>query len=121
MTLSPRELIACPGPELLQHFVVLMVDADGDIRGFQQRLVERARQLKPSAEALNRADAFFAVRRMFEHMLVIGGRDATIRDLTSTVREALEEAANMRGSHGQPEGNTTSDPPRDPDEDRGAG
>lgn len=98
MTVPPDELATYKGSELCQYLDVFFADRDGEIRGSER--VRREKLFKaPSSEQLNRADIFYAVRRMFERMNQLGGSDRTILDLISTVRSALEEAANIRGHH----------------------
>lgn len=119
MTPHPKDLAEQKGPDLLKLLAVFCEDKDKLLIGSRQ-VREKHFLKRECPDLFNQADIYFATRRLFERMLEIGGRDATIRDLTSTVRNALEEAANMRGQHGKP-ANTTADPPGASDEDSGSG
>lgn len=101
MTARPEELATYKGGELCQYLEVFCTDRDGDIRGSERVRVEKLFK-SASAEQLNRADIFYALRCLFARMNQIGGGDRTVQDLISTVRSALKEAAITRAANGQP-------------------
>jgi hypothetical protein len=107
MTLPPNELAACRGGELCQYIAIFYTDRDGDIRGSERVRVEHFLK-SASEEQLNRADIFYATRMMFERLHAMGDTSFT-RDLITTFRSALKEAAITRTTNGQP-AETTVEP-----------
>jgi len=100
MTIRPDELAACRGGEICQYMAIFYTDRDGDLRG-SERVREERLFKAASEEQLNRADLFYATRMLFERLHAMGDTQFT-RDLITTFRTALKEAAITRASNGQP-------------------
>jgi hypothetical protein len=100
MTVPPDDLAACRGGEICQYLAIFYTDRDGDIRGSERVRVEHFLK-SASEEQLNRADVFYATRMMFERLHAMGDTQFT-RDLITTFRSALKEAAITRAAHGKP-------------------
>jgi hypothetical protein len=100
MTPGPNELAACRGGEICQYMSIFFTDRDGDIRGSERVRLEHFLKAA-SEEQLNRADVFYATRMLFERLHAMGDTQFT-RDLITTFRTALKEAAITRAANGQP-------------------
>lgn len=119
MTVPPDELATYKGGELCQYLDVFFAQVSGERLGSERVMREELFRAEDT-EQLNRSDIYFAVHCMFERMQAIGGNDRTVRDLIATVRNALQEAASVRGPHAR-RTEATAVPPGTPGQDHSPG
>jgi hypothetical protein len=98
VTFRTEYLLTLKGTELLTMFRTVLVDADAEIRTFQERLVERGLQRIPSSTALARADVFHALDAMLQLAIAEGPR-TTVDQMIKTAREHLRASVAARGPH----------------------